>query len=243
MNARVAAVSFTLIATGCRPPVASNLAAPSVVASALADARSRIATMDDSHSRTDRLRVTFDSPWLSEPMSARGAVSISRPEEKSLRLLLVGPGGTTAMDLWLRQDRYRLALPALDRIIRGSLHDALETRRALPVDFLAWWMLAPFDGELLWAVREEDALRVILRRASAYVDVRLFDSGSISAVRRVWSSKDTVTSEETIKASGLRCPYDVTYFHHETRLRVAVTCETTSDKVNSAAFREPETSE
>lgn len=236
--ARTCLALSSVLASACSAHAPRDTANAADVASALRDAAAWIATARDTQARTDRLSVTFDGPWLPDPLSSRGAVSISSPEEKSLRLLLVGPGGTTAMDLWMRAERYRLALPALDRTIRGSLRDPSETRRALPVDFLAWWMLAPFEGRLLWAVRETDALRIILRRENAYVDLRLFDSGAVAATRRVWID-DAVSSEEQITASRLRCPYVVSYFHVGTRLRVNVTCESTSSKVNPRAFATP----
>ena len=34
--------------------------------------------------------------------------------EGALRMILLGPGGTTALDLWSRGDRFRFAIPALD---------------------------------------------------------------------------------------------------------------------------------
>lgn len=225
-------------AAACAPSQAPRTTDPVEATAAIREAGTKIAALRETQSRTDRLAVTFDGPWLPDALSSRGAVSISSPAEKSLRLLLVGPGGTTAMDLWMRDDRYRLALPALDRVVRGSLHDPLATRRTLPVDFLAWWMLAPFEGRVLWAVREQGGLRVILRRESAYLDVRLLDSGAVSAVRKVWSA-DALSSEEHITASATRCPYVVDYFHVGTRLRVKVSCESTSAKVNPAAFLPP----
>src|SRR5947209_6876614 len=41
----------------------------------------------------------------------RGVVAV-RPGH-ALRMILIGPGGTTAMDVWLRDGAFRVAIPAI----------------------------------------------------------------------------------------------------------------------------------
>jgi hypothetical protein len=80
----------------------------------------------------------------------RGVVAV-RPRV-ALRMILLGPGGTTAMDVWIRQGTFRVAIPALEKVIRGDRSTPRETMRGLPIDFLDRWLLDPFGGAAVVAV-------------------------------------------------------------------------------------------
>jgi hypothetical protein len=62
-----------------------------------------------------------------------------------MRMILVGPGGATAMDAWVTPDAYRFEVPAIGLLRRGGA----RADPGLPVEFFRWWFLAPFDGRLL----------------------------------------------------------------------------------------------
>ena len=69
---------------------------------------------------TLRLAVKLREPFTGRTMEARGAVALSPPS--ALRMILLGPGGTTALDLWARDDEFRFAVPAIDLLRRGDGH-------------------------------------------------------------------------------------------------------------------------
>lgn len=81
----------------------------------------------------------------------RGVVAVV--PRSSLRMILLGPGGSTAMDVWIREGRFRVAIPALDRIVRGDRSTPRSTMRGLPVDLLERWLVDPFGGALVAARR------------------------------------------------------------------------------------------
>lgn len=154
-------------------------------------------------------------------MGARGAVALepaplvsvssAQPESSqsgALRMILLGPGGTTALDLWIRGARFRFLVPALDLLRKGDAATPPSEMRGLPVDFLRWWLLRPASGTLLWYQREAGAEHFVLRDGPAFVDLRLAGDGKIEAVRTTWASQggdDTVVSEERVEADSLGC--------------------------------------
>ena len=60
----------------------------------------------------ERVRVGVVDPRNGKLYEARGAVAVS--PNNAARLLLVGPGGTTALDVWVTRDRFRFAVPAIN---------------------------------------------------------------------------------------------------------------------------------
>jgi hypothetical protein len=91
---------------------------------------------------------------IRDGVSGRGfegrGVVVVRPGH-ALRMILLGPGGTTAMDVWIRDGRWRVAIPALDRVVRGDGSTPKEKMRGLPIGLLSRWLVAPFGGSLVAA--------------------------------------------------------------------------------------------
>jgi hypothetical protein len=81
----------------------------------------------------------------------RGVVAVM--PGRALRMILLGPGGTTAMDCWIRDGRWRVAIPGLDRIVRGDRSTPRSTMRGLPIDLLERWLVAPWGGTIVAAHR------------------------------------------------------------------------------------------
>ena len=180
--------------------------------------------------RTERISLALREPHTGRVLSARGAVAVLPP--RSLRMILLGPGGTTALDLWIDGDRYRFAVPALDLVKRGDLRAPREERRGLPVDFLAFWLLHPARGRLLWygawsGGDQEGGDHLVLRDGEAIVDLYTV-GGGLAARRTTWSSADSghakLIDEEHVKATGLGCA-EVRYHQRSTGLDVEVRCE------------------
>ena len=122
-----------------------------------------------AHPYVAELTVALRERVSGRGFGARGALAVD--PHRALRLVLLGPGGTTALDLWVTPTRYRLVVPSLDMVKRGGTSSAGSA--GLPVAFFRWWFLAPLDGRLLDAhvaaigaelfVREPDGATVWLR--------------------------------------------------------------------------------
>jgi hypothetical protein len=178
-----------------------------------------------------KVGLEIEQPLLGKRMRGRGALAVAQPD--ALRMVLLGPGGTTALDLWLCRDRFRFVVPALDLVRRGDRSTPRRELRGLPVDFLRWWLLDPLGGELL-AVRRrrhdgELLERYVLRDGA---DVLHADApvaslvgstppppGSMLRVRRLSDG-----GEQRIAAEGGRCGV-VHYQQPSTGLNITVRCE------------------
>jgi hypothetical protein len=91
----------------------------------------------------------------------RGALVV-RPS-RALRMILLGPGGATAMDTWIGDGRFRVEIPALARVARGDARTPSAQLRGLPVALLWRWVVDPFGGSIV-------AARVGRVRAGGVVD-------------------------------------------------------------------------
>lgn len=194
---------------------------------------------------TRRLSLKLREPFTGRLMEARGAVALAPPS--ALRMILLGPGGTTALDLWVKGDRYRFAIPAIDLLRRGDTKSPASRaqNRGLPVDFLKWWLLRPAAGTLLWHERTERADHFVLRDGSAIINLCVADGGALLARRTTWepgASEDRrIADEETVIAASPGCG-PVRYTQARTGLEIAVTCEgeETEREPNPRAFEDPD---
>jgi len=207
--------------------------------STFCDAKAELAQIEASFKkpRNQTVSLGFAAPYMPTKVSARGGVAMSPPGD--LRMILTGPGGVTGLDLWLHEGRFRFAVPAIDRVIRGDVSMPPEKKRGLPVDFLRWWMLDPLAGELLWAGRDADGLHFVLRDRDAYVDATIAKDGRVTAVRTTWSEAGEKIDEETVSASSIGCGH-VEYKQQSTELSVEATCEKERGDVPSRAFVDPD---
>lgn len=229
----VSLLSFAL--AGC---AADRVGAPPLDPSAFIEARDRLASISRSVpvERTEKISLTIEAPYLPADIRARGAVAVRTPD--SLRMILLGPGGTTAMDLWSHGERFRFAIPALERTIVGDASTPLEKKRGLPVDFLRWWMLRPLGGKLLAARRVGDDLEILLDDDGRVTTATLKDDGQVMAHRRWWSEGRGVVDEEWLEATGLGCA-TVRYRQRSTSISVVAVCESRREGASARAFEEP----
>lgn len=110
--------------------------------------RARLASLREGRPErpyVERVRLGLTSPRTGKKLEARGALAVS--PRKAARLVMVGPGGATALDAWVTPERYRFSIPPLHREARGE--GAPEDTFGVPIEFLRWWILAPLEGELL----------------------------------------------------------------------------------------------
>jgi hypothetical protein len=228
--------------SACAPPIPRS--AP-LVPPTLAEwtaARARLASLRAQIvPRTLRVALALREPVTGRVLEARGALAVAPPD--SLRMILLGPGGTTALDLWIQGERFRFAVPAIDLLKRGDASAPREARRGLPVDFLRWWLLHPADGRLLWASREASSDHLVLRDGEAIIDLHAADTGAVTARRTTWTLLPTrhQIDEETVDAERLGCG-KVRYHQASTGLEVTVRCEGEEPSAPSPrAFVDPDT--
>ena len=79
----------------------------------------------------------------------RGALVV-RPS-RAMRMILLGPGGATAMDTWIGDGRFRVEIPALSRVSRGDASTPSAQLRGLPIALLWRWVVDPFGGAFVAA--------------------------------------------------------------------------------------------
>jgi hypothetical protein len=83
-------------------------------------------------------------------------------------MILVGGPGATLLDIWITRDRWRIAIPPLERILRGAKDEPPD----LPVGFLRWWFCRPLEGTLFAAADAADeGTWFLLRDGEATVEL------------------------------------------------------------------------
>jgi hypothetical protein len=94
-------------------------------------------------------------PHTGRVLQARGAVAIY--PHHAMRLVLLGPGGATALDVWVTEDAWRFAVPALNVVRHSKPGDtSADAAAGFPIEFFRWWFLEPLDGRLLYAQESHD---------------------------------------------------------------------------------------
>jgi hypothetical protein len=126
----------------------------------------------------ERVRVAMEEP-SGKTWTGRGAVAIS--PSHAARMMLLGPAGTTALDVWVTKDRFRFAVPSVHLERRGGSDP--DDARGLPIGMLRWWFLSPLGGRLLLARSTEAESAWLLKDGAAMVTVRT-DGRRFLAVRR-----------------------------------------------------------
>lgn len=145
-------------------------------------ARARLARMraaTPSRPFVERIRIAIVDPRTGRAYEARGALAIS--PNQAARLLLLGPGGATALDVWVTKDRFRFAVPAMRFQKRGGA-DPNEAV-GLPIGLLRWWFLSPLGGRLLVGRASPEESAWLLRDGPATITVRT-DGSRVAAIRR-----------------------------------------------------------
>lgn len=109
-----------------------------------------------AYARQVRARVALGPRGTTE---AQGALAV-RPGE-AVRLVLVGPAGATALDLWARGRTFSLALPAAGRHLAGSLDDPGDDAARTPVRALVTALTDPLAGRVTFVGRRASGAHVV----------------------------------------------------------------------------------
>lgn len=247
---RVGALVVAAFVTACASPAKITPPKPPTLAEwrgALADLRALGIAATGDGPRTLKLALAMREPFTGRRTEARGAVALS-PERRAVRMILVGPGGTTAFDLWMTADRFRVSVPAIDLLRRGDASTPRAEMRGLPVDFLRFWLLAPTRGDLAWIERTPDGSRYWLRDGAAIVTLDVAKSGAVTADRRTWlPAKDgaplALLDEEKVTADKFGCGR-AHYTQASTGVEIDITCEGVEPSPPSErAFLDPDAPE
>jgi hypothetical protein len=236
----VAVAGVALVAasgcTGARAVVPAREATVDEHLAALREARAWIADVRAAaaRSRTEAVRVVAQGGPDASVWSARGAVAVGPPDR--LRLILVGPGGGTGIDLWSGPDRERVRAPVLDDAPAAVRDRALA---ALPRALVRWWLLAPLSGELAWAERRPGRLTILLTEPGRTTTVERYDDGRVTLVRRTFQDASWPPRiEERVEATGVGCA-SLRFTSSASAVAVAIECESTRSGASEAALAEP----
>lgn len=254
MSARLALVvsSLALALAGCGkaplarspyeiiakdPPAEVATKVPEVTPYEWSIARDRLARLrraQPEHAYVERVRLAITDPRSGKRYEARGAVAIS--PGRAARMILVGPGGTTALDVWVTKDRFRFSVPAISLQKRGGTDPA--EARGLPIGMLRWWFLSPLAGRILLARSTPSESSWILRDGRATVTLRS-DGKRFIALRREGEGLEAIewVARGLVPQSGAHGQYIEGRFG----LRVEVVVEEVlSTEPDPEAFADPD---
>jgi len=137
-------------AMGCAPARSPASDLPETTQREWARIRQRLAaslSLEPARPFVEQITVAMREPRTRKVFQARGALAID--PHRAMRMILIGPGGATALDVWITDQRWRFVVPALSMKRTGGADPAAA--RGLPIGFFRWWMLHPLDGRLLTA--------------------------------------------------------------------------------------------
>jgi hypothetical protein len=244
LRAPIAGLLIALAAPGCapRPPVEPRA---TLTQADWSEARARLASMRATQRERPYvvvLRVAMREPWTHRSFLGRGALAVQ--PHVAARMILVGPGGGTALDMWLTRTRFRFVVPAADFKRAGGA--SAEEARGLPVGFFRWWFLSPLEGRLLAASVNPVGRTFVLREGGGTVTLRerLHERGGhdrehLVARRREAGQVETLewTGRTIAPHAGDRARYvqDATGFEIEVLVEAVG-----ADEPDPAAFLDPD---
>ena len=114
-------------------------------------------------------------------LQARGAVAMD-PAAGDLRMILLGPGGATAIDLWMHGDAYRFVVPALDRTLAALRRTVKEVL-----------------GDLVRRTAVEQLRRICHPRRQVWLDSRNYKTSSSIEQRNISFCSFNSTCQNSLK--------------------------------------------
>ncbi|AKV01772.1 hypothetical protein AKJ09_08435 [Labilithrix luteola] len=182
----------------------------------------------------ERVRLSIVEPHTRTRYEARGAVAVD--PGRAARMIMVGPAGTTALDLWVTKERFRFAVPGIKLEKRGGTDP--NEMRGLPVGFLRWWFLSPLGGRLLMGRSTPGESAWVLKDGPAIVTVRT-DGQHFFALRREGERLEGIEwlGRLLVPSAGSRGHY----IEGRLGLRVDIVVEEVLDTApDPAAFEDPD---
>jgi hypothetical protein len=153
-------------------------------------------------------------------------------------MILVGVAGVTLLDAWVTPQRWRVAVPPLGLVRRGSADDPPD----LPVGFLRWWFFRPLEGRLFAATSDGAGPTWLLRDGDAVVEVRAGVCERGSRLRAARRRRGRAESVDECRAGAAPSVGDhVRYEDAGTGLVVELAVESMSpDPPPAEAFADPD---
>ncbi len=205
-------VSMLFAALGCATPYEP----PKQPTQAEWDAGLRkLATLRDAlptKPYTQPITVELSEPYTRRRFEGRGAVGVD--PGRAMRMILVGPAGEPALDVWVTRDAWRMVVPAIHLVRRGGR----DAPASMPIGFFRSWFVDPLGGHLLaLGVEGELVVRDDAGATLHVTDARASDGGTSARVRR----RQGATTETFAYALG-PAGGEASYTHEKTRLAVTV---------------------
>ncbi len=236
VRAAIAAIALTSLlgcASSAPPPRPIDQATWLAARARLADLR---AAAEIGRPYVEVIRVAVREPRTGRVLEGRGAVAVD--PHRAMRMILIGPGGSTALDVWATKDAWRFSVPGLEMTRRGKR----EASADLPIGFFRWWFIEPLDGRLLSVHEQARGEVFVLREREATVVLQALEEGGrrhFVAVRREGGARDRLewVARRVRPGSGDRARYT----QLGTGLEVEVLVEAVSaDPPDAAAFVDPD---
>jgi hypothetical protein len=174
--------------------------------------------------------VELLEPRSRRRFTGRGALGVD--PGRAMRMILVGPMGARALDVWVTRDAWRMQVPAVHLLRRGGS----ESPPGLPIGFFRSWFVEPLAGSLL-ALGPGGAL-VVRDPAGGTLHVSYDEHGASRAIRvRRRHGTQTETLLYRVDAAGGRA----TYRDEGSGLEVDVTLDATQTSTpDPDAFVDPD---
>jgi hypothetical protein len=183
--------------------------------------------------------TTWRDAHSGRTVDGRGAVAVS--PGTAVRMILVGGAGSTLLDAWVTRDQWRVAVPPLEIVRRGGAEDP----SGLPVGFLRWWFVSPFEGVAFAAADTRAEDRWLLRDGDAVVDLHLARCGRegirVTATRRLRGHAEQMDECGASGSQGGPAVGDDVRYDDSTGIRVTVAVESVGPMGPTAeAFDDPD---
>ena len=149
------------------------------------------------------VRVKLRDPISGKRFQAEGAIAVD--PGRAFRMMLVGPGGVTAVDAWGTPSAFVFSVPQLPLLRSGGS----ESPPGLPIGFFRWWFLSRWSGTLLWAAEGASESQWILKNDGAVVVVANTSGRLLRAERRSGGGAERIewSSASARDAAGDRGRY------------------------------------
>jgi len=129
------------------------------------DSLSSLRDSERSRAYSEVVRVRLHEPQSGKVFLAQGAIAVD--PGKAFRMMLVGPGGATAVDAWATPKAYVFQVPPIDLVKSGGA----ESPAGLPIGFFRWWFLSRWSGQMLWGAVHDEKTEWIVKNDNAVVVV------------------------------------------------------------------------
>jgi hypothetical protein len=163
--------SILFVAAGAIGCAAPRAARPGLSQEEWSRARERLAWIRSTESLRPyavQLRIAMREPWTGRAIESRGALAVQ--PHLAARLVLLGPGGGTALDMWLTRDKWTFNVPAADFKRKGGTDPAAA--HGLPIGFFRWWFLEPLEGRLLTTSTVGGSRTFVLRAGEGTITLK-----------------------------------------------------------------------